>query len=112
MAPPDKRNQEITASIPGLSSQHTLDLIQDDWPDQVLAAPAPDDPSHHVMLLGWVSGDTPAKITHLKVKVVALPLSTPLGHHLRFISVTQERLGIINDPNLHGIARYPPTPRP
>jgi hypothetical protein len=71
-----------------------------------LVIAAPHDDSYHMMLLGWVAGDIPAKVTHLEVKVVTLPLSTPLGHYLCFISAIQELLGIINNANLHRVARY------
>ena len=64
------------------------------------------DDSYYMMLLGWMLSDIPAKVTHLEVKVVTLPLSAPLGHYLCFISVIQELLGIINNANLHRVARY------
>jgi hypothetical protein len=72
----------------------------------VLVIAAPHDDSYYMMFLGWVVSDIPAKVAHLEVKVVTLPLTTPLGHYLCFISVTQELLGIINNANLHRVARY------
>ena|SRR6266403_551725 len=40
------------------------------------------------------------------MKVVAPPLPPPLSHYLCLIGVVQERFRIIDNPNLHGFARY------